>query len=229
MSNPSLDTASGIISALITTPRCHGMEESSVAATERANLMKWIQAKATGGGSGFDVKELSPLQFHLAQGLALTIGSALGSEAPPIEGCRAAFEATNRAGLGVGARAWSKHAHRSRVLRGGQEKQEGLGWWGRPSGPVSVINENALKLFWRIMDHTTWRNLHWLPHKILVYEVRVEAGYGMRWYQDQGQCEDGARVEDIPWTFRGFVEPMMENGHELGWRHVVAELPPSDQ
>lgn len=22
-----------------------------------------------------------------------------------------------------------------------------------------------------------------------------------------------------PWIFRGFVEPMMENGHEVGWRH----------
>jgi hypothetical protein len=21
------------------------------------------------------------------------------------------------------------------------------------------------------------------------------------------------------WVFRGFVEPMMENGHEVGWRH----------
>lgn len=24
---------------------------------------------------------------------------------------------------------------------------------------------------------------------------------------------------DVPWVFRGFVEPMMDNGHEVGWRH----------
>lgn len=23
----------------------------------------------------------------------------------------------------------------------------------------------------------------------------------------------------VPWIFRGFVEPMMEGGHEVGWRH----------
>jgi hypothetical protein len=65
------------------------------------------------------------------------------------------------------------------------------------------------------MDNATWRNLHWLPQRALVYEVRVLEGYGMRWSQDQS--DDGE--EEKPWSFRGFVEPMMENGHELGWRH----------
>jgi hypothetical protein len=27
----------------------------------------------------------------------------------------------------------------------------------------------------------------------------------------------------MPWVFRGFVEPMIENGHELGWKHNVGE------
>jgi hypothetical protein len=49
---------------------------------------------------------------------------------------------------------------------------------------MSMINSNSLKLFWRIMNNATWRNLHWLPHQILVYEVRVEEGYGMRWSRD---------------------------------------------
>jgi hypothetical protein len=138
------------------------------------------------------------------------------------------------------------------------------------------------------MDGATWRNLHWLPHAVLVYEVRVPEGYGMRWSQDRSALVDvgdtasalappehpageGAQVvatppqpdtrpEDItsasappepdavspttkepalptdapldapappasatpaepPWLFRGLVEPMMPNGHEVHWRH----------
>jgi hypothetical protein len=105
------------------------------------------------------------------------------------------------------------------------------------------------------MDGTSWRNLHWLPHQVLVYEVRVPEGYGMRWSQDRskitktgipsevtdGPHDDEASIEGLshgtadspalesatavehedsrPWIFRGFVEPMMENGHEIGWRH----------
>ena len=89
---------------------------------------------------------------------------------------------------------------------------------GHSSGAVASINERALVLFWRVTNGATWRNLHWLPHQVLVYEVRVPEGYGMRWSQDRSDA-----VEDVgnerPWVFRGFVEPMMENGHESGWRH----------
>ena len=111
----------------------------------------------------------------------------------------------------------------SLIDKKGKKKKEKPpeGWWGKPSGPVAGINEKALTLFWRIVEGATWRNLHWLPHQVLVYEMRVEEGYGMRWYQDQGRGGVGGvvEVEDIPWTFRGFVEPMMEGGHEVGWRH----------
>ena len=200
------------------------------------------------------------------------MGSALGSTPPDTSSCLSAFLVPNKAHLTAGARAWSKHAHRSQPLdtqpspqqttqetdlRGG-EVAEGLehdvdhkslkklkkereikmrersdGWWGRPSGPVASINERALALFWKVVGGATWRNLHWLPHWVLVYEVRVEEGYGMRWSQDQSAMVgeggllrpigDGERAEGVfkPWTFRGFVEPMMENGHELGWRHPV--------
>jgi hypothetical protein len=92
------------------------------------------------------------------------------------------------------------------------------GWWGTPSGPVAVINERALALFWKVMNAATWRNLHWLPHQILVYEVRVAEGYGMRWSQDRSGAQ-GNEEEMLEWSFRGFVEPMMEGGHEVGWRH----------
>jgi hypothetical protein len=75
------------------------------------------------------------------------------------------------------------------------------------------------------VDGTTWRNLHWLPHQVLVYEARVLEGYGMRWAQDRSRVPDAGAVADAdeavapPWIFRGFVEPMMENGHDVGWRH----------
>jgi hypothetical protein len=92
------------------------------------------------------------------------------------------------------------------------------GWWGTPSGPVVVINEKALKLFRKVMDNASWRNLHWLPHQVLIYEVRVPDGYGMRWSQDQSD-EAQTTVEVKDWVFRGFLEPQMKNGHEVGWRH----------
>ncbi|EKM58750.1 uncharacterized protein PHACADRAFT_86202 [Phanerochaete carnosa HHB-10118-sp] len=177
------------------------------------------------------------LTIHLLHGLAYTAGSALGSTPPTQEQCLSAFLVPNKVGLTAGARAWSKHAHRS----GGsadsvvddQEKDRKAapsGWWGTPRGPIAGINEHALVLFRKIMGDASWRNLHWLPHGVLVYEVRVPEGYGMRWAQDLSglldeqdrtrvrvECEE--RVKGRPWIFRGFVEPMMENGHEVGWRH----------
>jgi hypothetical protein len=120
------------------------------------------------------------------------------------------------------ARAWAKHAHRSD------------GWWGTAHGSVGALNARALELFDKIVDGATWRNLHWLPHRVLVYEARVREGYGMRWAQDRSCVPDsgtdavdntdtasdtGGETTAPPWIFRGFVEPMMENGHEVGWRH----------
>ncbi|KAJ2920643.1 hypothetical protein H1R20_g16452, partial [Candolleomyces eurysporus] len=266
------------------------------------------------------VDPTSPLFIHLSHGLALTVGSALGSIPPSNETSLEAFLVPNKAKLTAGARAWSKHAHRSQppapspsgspevlvsqssssapdlsgstagqgLLDDGttaisgtleqlnvdsndhtplqkkqkkKKKKEEIddGWWGTPSGPVSTINERALELFWKVMNGATWRNLHWLPHEVLVYEVRVPEGYGMRWSQDQSPlplaanggdqdggseangasagttaggkelgesegdviCTASTRCTSRPWIFRGFVEPMMENGHEVGWRHPV--------
>ncbi|KAG2004701.1 hypothetical protein CC2G_003228 [Coprinopsis cinerea AmutBmut pab1-1] len=47
----------------------------------------------------------SPLFKHLEQGLALTVGSALGSTAPSVEECLVAFQVPNKANLTAGARA----------------------------------------------------------------------------------------------------------------------------
>ncbi|KAH7908704.1 hypothetical protein BJ138DRAFT_1157046 [Hygrophoropsis aurantiaca] len=203
--------------SILPTPRCFNLVELSSANSERERLRHLVQ--------GWDpeglIDCLDPISKHLLFGLALTVGSACGSHPPSREKCLAAFTATNKGKLMAGARAWSKHSHRSEEYENGGTKR--MGWWGKPSGPVAGINEKSLELFERVMDGATWKNLHWLPHQILVYEVRVEEGYGMRWSQDRSGVGavggDLTEETEPPWTMRGFVEPMMENGHELGWRH----------
>ncbi|KAJ6485532.1 hypothetical protein C8R45DRAFT_996921 [Mycena sanguinolenta] len=194
-------------------PHCHGMQEHPSAISERAQLL----SRQTPIDSALD-----PLAFHLSLGLAYTVGSAVGSRPPSNDSCLAAFVSPNTVGLTAGARAWSKHAHRSQqqdipAEDATKTAEASAGWWGTPSGPVAIINERALALFWKVMNAATWRNLHWLPHQILVYEVRVAEGYGMRWSQDRS----GTQSEDDmpPWVLRGFVEPMMDDGHAVGWRH----------
>jgi hypothetical protein len=201
--------------AIVPAPHCHAMTEHPDAILERS---RW----SSGTHSGLS----TPLFIHMFEhGLAYTTGSALGSTPPSPDACLSAFLIPNKAGLTAGARAWSKHSHRSQgdSTAGGEGSfltmvNTSKGWWGTPSGPIAVINEKALLLFHKVMNGSTWRNLHWLPHQVLVYEVRVPEGYGMRWSQDQ-KADDGGNTVDRPWIFRGFVEPMMENGHEIGWRH----------
>jgi hypothetical protein len=251
-------------------PHCVGMSELLGATAERARVYKVLRSRhkktlvMQTNDDDNDVAE-NDLQFEsstlfkqLAYGLAYTIGSALGTTPPTIEECLAAYQIPNSAGLTAGARAWSKHCHRSRpqppdsenfpgsLVKDQDESDKGRhkaksksrtgkgaseGWWGNTSGPIPVINEKALALFWKIMNGATWRNLHWLPHKVLVYEVRVPEGYGMRWARDlsqSGDCTEQSKgdngTQDLsqrPWIFRGFLEPQMENGHELGWRHII--------
>ncbi|KAG2363228.1 hypothetical protein BDR07DRAFT_1404945 [Suillus spraguei] len=222
---PDVDIGSNFF---IPIPRCFNIEELPSAALERSRVQELIQSHP-------ELKQtLDPLSKHLLSGLAYTVGSALGSEPPTREKCLIAFSIPNKVGLTAGARAWSKHSHRSQgktpeakdlpVKRNnkGQIKAD-TGWWGTPSGSVSSINERALILFERVVDNSTWRNLHWLPHQVLVYEVRVAEGYGMRWSQDCSILQSGGEiVAELPsWTFRGFVEPMIENGHEVGWKHDI--------
>ncbi|KAJ3330032.1 hypothetical protein HDU76_006624 [Blyttiomyces sp. JEL0837] len=85
-------------------------------------------------------------------------------------------------------------------------------------------------------------------HNITVYEVRVQQGHGIRFHihelkpatskpkvpsseswldslvNDGSDSDDGenGNVEGLkPYTveFRGFLEPPMEGGHDVGWRH----------
>ncbi|KAF8811116.1 hypothetical protein BYT27DRAFT_7252839 [Phlegmacium glaucopus] len=210
-------------------PVCLGMEELPTAKQQRArvaDILRWRRKRNTHTviATPNDEFESSSLFVHLAHGLAYTIGSALGSTPPSISVCLSAYLLPNTVGLTAGSRAWSKHSHRSQPRVSDEServKQEhSAGWWGTASGPIPAINDNSTALFWKVMNAATWRNLHWLPHQVLVYEVRVAEGYGMRWSQDRGDREgDDASKDDRPWIFRGFVEPYMENGHEVMWRH----------
>lgn len=203
----------------IPTPHCYNMVEHASANALRSQLNALLAA----GARREDMLN-DPLSSHLLHGLAYTVGSALGSTPPSNDECLAAFLVPNIVGLTAGARAWSKHAHRS-----GNPTEADSGWWGSPRGSVTTINARARALFDKVVPVATWRNLHWLPHEVLVYEIRVPEGYGMRWSRnldglvdENGKIREGllqGEVEGRQWMFRGFVEPMMENGHEVGWKH----------
>lgn len=98
--------------------------------------------------------------------------------------------------LTVGARALTKHAHRSSE-----------GFWGTVKGSEARKNEIAAELISRLTQNCVWINMHQLPGNEPVLEIRTEEGYGARW-----------AVMGNP-GFRGFLEPHMQDGHEKHWRH----------
>ncbi|KAK2467919.1 hypothetical protein APHAL10511_000214 [Amanita phalloides] len=173
------------------------MQELPSALAERAKVRGLLERQANGDAEAEEEMASMPLYQHLLHGLAYTTGSAVGYAPPSTNACLEAFSITNKVGLMAGARAWTKHFHRSAPADAiddddgaGSRKykdsaEASAGWWGTASGPVNTINEKALTLFWKVMNGATWRNLHWLPHGVLVYEIRVAEGYGMRWSQDR--------------------------------------------
>ena len=73
-------------------------------------------------------------------------------------------------------------------------------------GGERAKNAAARREVCRLLDNAVWLNCHMLPHGVEVFEARVQEGYGARW------SADGA-------SFRGFLEPVRDGGHESGWRH----------
>ena len=98
--------------------------------------------------------------------------------------------------LTVGAKALCKHSHRS----------VSESFWPGQGGKDKDKNENAEKMLNLFMEECVWINMHLLPHNLIIIELRIDKGYGIRW-----QVNDG--------MFRGFLEPQMEDGHEKGWIH----------
>lgn len=98
--------------------------------------------------------------------------------------------------LTVGAKALCKHSHRSVTES----------FWPGQGGKEVEKNENAEKMLNLFLEECVWINMHLLPHNLIIIELRIDKGYGIRW-----QVNDG--------MFRGFLEPQMEDGHEKGWIH----------
>ena len=97
--------------------------------------------------------------------------------------------------LMVGARALSKHCHRSSDC-----------WWGNSLGTENNKNEHAVNILQKVFVDISWINIHILPHDVIVLEVRCSQGYGLRWSHDGN-------------FFRGFLEPNMVDGHDKKWKH----------
>jgi hypothetical protein len=134
--------------------------------------------------------------------LRITAGTARGVLPPSLQQCWRAFNESHTPGsrLTVGARALTKHWSRS------SER-----FWGASlDGSDAEKNVNAVRVLARIVDDVAWLNVHALPHDTLVFEMRNAAQYGARWEltRDRRRCE-----------FRGFLEPQLDDGHAVGWRH----------
>ena len=98
--------------------------------------------------------------------------------------------------LTVGAKALCKHSHRSVTES----------FWPGQEGKEIEKNQNAEKMLNLFLEECVWINMHLLPHNLIIIELRIDKGHGIRW-----QVNDG--------MFRGFLEPQMEDGHEKGWIH----------
>ncbi|KAJ3109578.1 hypothetical protein HDU96_007181 [Phlyctochytrium bullatum] len=184
-----------------------------------------------------EVKRLAKMAAKRARGGAVVAaGSGKGKEeketGAPDGDVNVGVAGGSKTLLTVAARALAKHAHRD-------EQGEG---WGGPlvSGTVAAKNVRAAEVLGRIFGDPVWMNLHQLPHNTLVYELRNSEGYGTRFYirsgaqsvagtstttettSDELSEEEAGDVTDSKpksLEFRGFLEPPMENGHEVGWRH----------
>eukprot|EP00051_Salpingoeca_urceolata_P035941 m.32086 g.32086 ORF g.32086 m.32086 type:complete len:408 (-) comp9931_c0_seq2:325-1548(-) len=119
---------------------------------------------------------------------------------PPLNACLASFDALHKpqsaSKLTCGARALAKHCHRD----------QSTSFWGASTGSIEAKNKHARHVLAKLLSDVTWLNVHLLPHDLAVFEIRNSESYGARWSADGSE-------------FRGFLEPQMEDGHDVGWRH----------
>jgi hypothetical protein len=144
------------------------------------------------------LKKIGKSGIHTLCGFRTTVGSDASLFPPSTPALYAAFEEQHKGQpLGVGGRAFSKHSVRDSAR-----------FWGFCKGPNDFINEEARKCLNRVVANVVWNNVFALPQEAKAYEIRVSQGYGARWeFKKNGIA------------FRGFVEPMMEDGHAKRWRH----------
>lgn len=153
---------------------------------------------ALGGCASEVLASLYPRGLQILLGLTPS-RTTLPALPPPAARLAAAYGAPHgNRGLTVGARARAKHAARAVAGDGG--------FWGVVRGNVAEVNARAAETLRMVLCGAVWVNVFALPHGIHVVELRVASGYGMRFLADGS-------------AFRGFLEPPMEGGHEVGWRH----------
>jgi hypothetical protein len=132
---------------------------------------------------------------------------------------------SGKAKLTVCGRALCKHSHRAESETVRASSGDSTCPWPVAVGSEDKKNALALEASIGVLSRASWVNIFKLPHDIITLEVRDSAGYGLRW-----TCSDehvGASNNDrlqtpslsCCYTFRGFVEPAMEGGHENRWRH----------
>ena len=143
---------------------------------------------------------LTPIARQVCSGITPTVSTIPGALLPSRDRLLASFnEVRSHSLLTEGGRALTKHCHRD----------SSIGWWGTVKGSAVQVNAIAVRKMEEILEHATWRNVFYLPGDRPVCEFRVQLGYGARWTWS----------EDSEITFRGFLEPPQENGHQVGWRH----------
>lgn len=109
---------------------------------------------------------------------------------PSNEKLKLAFETKHPGSdLTVGARALCKH----------HVRVERHPVWLRPVGTCAQKNALARFHLQTMLDNATWKNVHFLPHQQLVYEIRDDAGYGMRWNLVE-------TASAVLCSFRGYLE-----------------------
>lgn len=86
-----------------------------------------------------------------------------------------------KSSISVGARALSKHYDRNKD-----------NFWFC-NGSEEMRNQQAIEVFKKITSDAAWINIHYLPNKTTVLEIRNYSGYGMRWNYNG--------------EFRGLIEP----------------------
>ncbi len=137
----------------------------------------------------------------------------------------------------VAAKARSKHAPRA---------IQDASFFGVARGPVTIQNQQAEELVERLLVNCVWINCHVFggltktkkdknkdDNELFtswVVEIRLEEGYGARWRVEEYANSDAnendkkgptkaSNSQRLVVTFRGFLEPQMEDGHERRWRH----------
>lgn len=158
-------------------------------------------------------------------GHAQTVGSVAVAPLTRAQ-CISSFQRrwSPREALSVGARALAKHCQRV-VSSDSEATDDSVSAWGVSElrGNDASKNARALEVLTHLLSDAVWKNMHALPpfseeSSVVTMEVRDSRGYGARW-EIRGAVDSDASDEESGFTFRGFLEPPMADGHERRWRH----------